>query len=160
MRPIAKPRPTTALLAALAALAAAGPAAADDVRLGLLDCNPAETSGLLFGSGDALECSFTTGNRPPVTYAGLIVKTGTDPVATPGASLSWEVEGPADAAPETILEGSYAREAAPAGGATEKPSNRLVGGNGGAVRLRPASVMSTASVNLAGNIAALKLKAK
>lgn len=136
-------------------LVAASAAAADRIRLGLFDCTPTESAGLIAGTGTTLDCRLLAPGAASKSYAGLVETNGVDVAAHPDATLTWEIEA---TSADIKLDGSYTL--APAGSGAGAGRNRLIGGPDGAVTFIPASIVSQSGVNLASSVTRLKLKAK
>src|SRR5258707_13634002 len=126
--------------AALAlALASSGPAAAQRIKAGMLNCDVSAGWGWVIGSVKSVSCLFTPDlPGPQEAYVGSISKFGVDIGATGRQHMAWGVYA------ETwggrgALAGDYAGPTGQGTVAVGLGANVLVGGSNGTVALHPLS---------------------
>ena len=142
----------------LALLVAVGSAAAQDrVQAGTLVCNTSVDIGVIVGSREALNCTFTPSLPGPIQiYSGTITKLGLDLGATARGVIVWVVYAPSSG-PIGALAGTYAGADADASIGAGLGANVLVGGSNRTIALQPVSVQGQVGVNLAVGFAELQL---
>jgi hypothetical protein len=140
------------------AIAAAGPAAAQQVRAGLLTCDVSAGLGLIIGSQKQLACAFAPDNAvvPREEYGGSITKYGLDLGVTGGGVMVWAVFTGTVAGPG-FLAGEYLGASGEASLGAGLGANVLVGGSNRTVALQPLSASGQIGVNLALGVASLRL---
>jgi len=139
------------------ALASAGPAAAQRVKAGTLDCDVSGGWGWIIGSVKRVSCAFTPDRPGPVEfYGGSIRKFGLDIGATGRQSMVWAVYAETYGG-RGALAGDYAGATAQATVALGLGANVLVGGSNRTVALQPLSLTGQAGLNLAVGVADLQL---
>ncbi|MCL2429121.1 MAG: DUF992 domain-containing protein [Alphaproteobacteria bacterium] len=149
-----------ATLSALLAIAATvGSAAAKDrVQAGTLVCNTSGELGVIIGSREALNCTFTP-SVPGRTefYRGTLTKFGLDVGATTRGVIVWLVYAPTTRRVGELA-GTYAGVEAEATVAAGLGANVLVGGSRRTVALQPVSVQGQVGLNLAAGIERMRLR--
>jgi hypothetical protein len=148
-------------LAASAALALviapAGPAAAQDIKAGVLTCDVSAGLGFIIGSKKQVVCAFTPeGPGRREDYDGTITKFGLDLGVTTGGVMIWGVFTRSVAGPG-FLAGEYVGATGEATVAVGAGANVLIGGSNRTVTLQPISVSGQTGLNLAVGVAALHL---
>jgi hypothetical protein len=144
---------------ALAVMAAsAGPAAAQRVKAGVLNCDVSGGIGFIIGSQRSVSCLFTPDRPgPQEAYVGGISKFGLDIGATAGGAMVWavftETTGGIGA-----LAGDYVGASGEATIAVGLGANVLIGGSNRTVALQPLSVSGQIGLNLAIGVANLSLR--
>jgi hypothetical protein len=145
--------------AALAlALASSGPAAAQYIKAGMLNCDVSAGWGWIIGSVKSVSCVFTPDiPGPQEAYVGSIRKFGIDIGATGRQHMAWGVFA------ETwggrgALAGDYAGATGQATVAVGLGANVLVGGSNRTVALQPLSLTGQTGLNLAVGVADLQLR--
>jgi uncharacterized protein DUF992 len=138
-------------------LASAGPAAAQQIRAGLLTCDVSGGLGLIIGSQKSLACRFAA-DQPgrQEDYDGTITKFGLDLGLTGGGVMVWGVFTDTVAGPG-FLAGEYVGASGEASVGAGLGANVLVGGSNRTVALQPVSVGGQIGLNLAVGVAALRL---
>jgi Protein of unknown function (DUF992) len=131
--------------------------AQDRVQVGTLVCNTSMEFGVIVGSREALNCTFTPSVPGPIqSYTGTITKLGLDLGATARGVIVWLVY-----APTTLrtgeLAGSYVGATGEATIGVGLGANVLVGGSNRTVALQPVSVQGQVGLNLAVGFAELQL---
>ena len=121
-------------------------------------CNTSMELGVIVGSREALNCTFTPSVPGPIqSYTGTITKLGLDLGATTRGVIVWLVY-----APTTLrtgeLAGSYVGATGEATVGVGLGANVLVGGSNKTVALQPVSVQGQVGVNLAVGFAELQLR--
>ena len=132
-------------------------AAQNRVQAGTLVCNTSMELGVIVGSREALNCTFTPSVPGPIqSYTGTITKLGLDLGATARGVIVWLVY-----APTTLrtgeLAGSYVGATGEATVGVGLGANVLVGGSNRTVALQPVSVQGQVGLNLAVGFAELQL---
>jgi hypothetical protein len=140
------------------AVASAEPAAAQQVRAGLLACDVSAGVGLIITSRKQLSCAFTP-DRPGVMredYDGSITKFGLDVGIIGGGVMVWAVFTGTVAGPG-FLAGDYVGASGEASLGAGLGANVLVGDSNRTVTLQPVSVGAQIGINIAIGVAALHL---
>jgi len=142
----------------LLAVASAGPAAAQQVRAGLLTCDVSAGLGLIIGSQKQLSCVFAPDNAAIAReeYGGSITKYGLDLGITGGGVMVWGVFTGTVAGPG-FLAGDYVGASGEASLGAGLGANVLVGGSSRTVALQPLSASGQIGINLAVGVASLQL---
>jgi uncharacterized protein DUF992 len=147
-------------LAAFALMAlAADPAAAQQVRAGVLNCDVSGGFGFIIGSQKSVSCLFTPDRpgAPQEAYVGVISKFGLDIGATGGSQMVWAVFAET-AGGRAALAGNYVGATGEATFAVGLGANVLIGGSNRTVALQPVSVTGQVGLNLAAGVAELVLR--
>jgi hypothetical protein len=125
---------------------------------GTLTCKGGPNVGLVVGSTQKLDCSFTPSGKGRVReYKGTITKVGLDIGYKSGSVIVWTVLGSSEKVPSKILIGNYAGVSAEASVALGAGANALVGGSDKSIVLQPLSVQGQTGLNLAVGVAELSL---
>jgi Protein of unknown function (DUF992) len=139
------------------AIGAAGPVAAQQVKVGVLSCDVSAGMGLILGSQKLVSCSFTPdGDGGREDYDGSITKYGLDLGLTRGSRMLWIVFTNTVAGPG-FLAGDYVGASGEATVGAGLGANVLLGGSNRTVALQPLSLSGQTGLNLAIGIAALQL---
>ncbi len=138
-------------------IAAAVPAQAGGVKVGILKCKITGGFGLFVTSTKDVECVF----RPRLHrwrdhYAGSITKIGADVGFTNGSYLVWTVFAPGSLE-RGSLAGRYLGASGEATAGVGVGANVLLGGFRNSVNLQPLSFQGQTGLNVAGGIANLSL---
>ena len=151
-------------LAALPALALIGiagftaPAAAGQVKLGVLRCSIDGGVGYVVTSNKALDCTFRSSrDGSKERYTGLVTKLGLDVGKTNQGELVWAVFAPSYDYEDGALEGSYYGVNAEASIVTGGGLNLLLGGWHKSINLEPLSAQAQTGLNLAVAVASIYL---
>jgi Protein of unknown function (DUF992) len=145
--------------AALAGLLAVGAAQAQNVQVGVLQCDVSGGVGLIIASQKELICNFRNSRGEYEVYTGAIRKFGLDIGATAGGQMIWSVFAPSGWISRGALAGVYAGATAEATIGAGLGANILVGGSDRSVALQPLSVQGQAGLNVAVGVADLILVA-
>ncbi|HZB38208.1 MAG TPA: DUF992 domain-containing protein [Beijerinckiaceae bacterium] len=145
--------------AALAGLLAAGTAQAQNVQVGVLQCDVSGGVGLIIASQKELICNFRNSRGEYEVYTGAIRKFGLDVGATVGGQMVWSVFAPSGAVSRGALAGVYVGATAEATVGAGVGANVLVGGSDRSIALQPLSVQGQAGLNVAVGVADLILVA-
>jgi len=144
-------------VAIVLAIAWAEPAAAQQIRAGLLTCDVSAGLGFIIGSKKQISCAFAPeGPGRREDYDGSITKFGLDLGVTGGGVMVWAVFTETVAGPG-FLAGEYVGATGEATLGAGVSANVLVGGSNRTVTLQPLSVGGQIGVNLAVGVAALYL---
>ena len=147
---------TAALLLAAASL---GPAQAQRVKAGTLNCDISGGLGFIIGSNRAVTCLFTPdGPGRQEVYQGTISRFGLDVGATARAHMVWAVYAEFYGGTPGALAGSYIGASGEATLAAGLGANVLVGGSNRSVALQPLSVQGQVGLNVAVGVAELRLQ--
>jgi hypothetical protein len=127
------------------------------VQAGTLACNTSMELGVIVGSREALNCTFTPSVPGPIqSYTGTITKLGLDLGASARGVIVWLVY-----APTTLrtgeLAGTYVGATGEATIGVGLGANVLVGGSNRTVALQPVSFQGQVGLNLAVGFAELRL---
>jgi hypothetical protein len=140
------------------ALAAAAPAAAQQVRAGLLTCDVSAGIGLIITSQKQVTCAFAP-ERADIAredYDGTITKFGLDLGVVGGGIMVWAVFTRTVAGPG-FLAGDYFGASGEASLGAGLGANVLIGGSNRTVALQPISVSGQIGLNIAVGVAELRL---
>ena len=140
-------------------VASAEPAAAQQIRAGLLTCDVSAGIGMIIGSQKQVSCAFApdqpnSGRRED--YDGSITKFGLDLGVTGGGMMVWAVFTETGAGPG-FLAGDYVGATGEATLGAGLGANVLIGGSNRTVTLQPLSVGGQIGLNLAVGAVALHL---
>jgi len=139
------------------AIAMAEPAAAQQVKAGILTCDVSAGIGFIIGSHKTVSCSFVPeGSGRREDYDGDISKWGFDVGITQGGVMVWAVFTNTVAA-QGFLAGDYYGATGEVTIAAGLGANVLVGGSNRTVALQPISVSGQLGLNLAVGVATLHL---
>lgn len=145
-----------AAAAAAGALALAGSASADGVKIGTLSCHEAGGWGFIFGSSRAVHCTYS-GNGHMERYNGDISKFGVDVGYQGSAVLLWDVIAPNTGMERGALSGHYGGVDASAAVGVGVGANVLVGGFNRSFTLQPVSIEGETGLNVAAGVGELTL---
>jgi hypothetical protein len=141
------------------AVASAGPAAAQQVKAGVLTCDVSAGIGLIIGSQKTVSCVFSPDlPGPRDAYMGAMTKFGLDIGITGGGVMVWAVFTSTTDRGPGFLAGDYVGASAEASIAVGLGANVLVGGSNRTVALQPLSVSGEVGLNLAIGVAELSLR--
>jgi hypothetical protein len=141
---------------ALALAAAAVPAQAAGVKLGVLSCDIQGATSYVIGSDKPVECVFRS-THGRYRYTGIVSKLGVDLGFTDQGTLQWAVLGVGSDYDEEALAGNYYGVNAEASVAVGGGGNVLVGGFRNSFVLQPLSAQAQTGLNLAVTVASLEL---
>lgn len=149
------------LLSLLAAGMLAAPVVANAAQadVGKLDCDVSKGIGVIVGSKQDLDCTFTptTSDDSNQHYVGTITDFGLDVGTVEKGRMVWLVFN-ATREPVGGLQGNYAGVTADASVGVGGGANVLVGGTSKTISLQPVSLQGDVGVNLAVGVTALKLQ--
>jgi hypothetical protein len=132
--------------------------AQDRVQAGTLVCNTSIELGVIVGSREALNCTFTPSVPGPTeAYSGTITKLGLDLGATARGVIVWLVYAPTSLRAGELA-GTYAGVSVEATMGVGLGANVLVGGSNQTVALQPVSVQGQVGMNVAVGFAELQLR--
>jgi hypothetical protein len=151
------------LLAAVAALslsiAATSAQAQGRIRAGGLACNLAPTVGLIIGSRQRIDCTFTPSAGGPVErYSGHVNRLGIDLGVTAGGRMIWGVFARTSKLPPRTIAGTYVGASGDISLGLGGGANVLVGGSNRSIALQPLSLQGQVGVNLALGVAGMTLR--
>jgi uncharacterized protein DUF992 len=151
-------RDTAGALAVALGLAAAAPAAAQQVRAGLLTCDVSAGIGLIVTSQKQVSCVFAPDRADIMRedYDGSITKFGLDLGLFGGGVMVWAVFTGTVAGPG-FLAGDYVGASGEASLGAGLGANVLIGGSNRTVTLQPVSVSGQIGINIALGVASLHL---
>ena len=136
------------------------PAAAQQVRAGLLTCDVSAGLGMIVGSQKQIACTFAPDNPSGPArredYDGTITKYGLDLGITGGGVMMWAVFTSTIAGPG-FLAGDYIGATGEASLGAGLGANVLIGGSNRTVTLQPISIGGQIGVNFALGVASLHL---
>jgi hypothetical protein len=139
-------------------IAVAEPAAAQQVRAGLLTCDVSAGIGLIITSQKQVTCTFAP-DRADIAredYDGTITKFGLDLGVVGGGVMVWAVFTRTVAGPG-FLAGDYFGASGEASLGAGLGANVLIGGSNRTVTLQPLSVSGQIGINVAVGVAELRL---
>lgn len=135
-------------------------ASAQDAQLkaGTLTCKGKGSVGLVLGSKEGLECTFSpAGGGPSHYFHGTITRVGLDLGIRGGSIIVWTVLGSTTELPYENLGGSFSGVSADVAAGLGVGANVLIGGNAKSIVLQPVSVKGQTGISLAAGVAGLKL---
>lgn len=125
---------------------------------GTLTCKGGPSVGLVVGSQQKLDCSFSPAGKGRVReFKATITKVGLDIGFKSESVIVWTVLGSSEKVPSKILIGNYAGVSAEASVALGAGANALIGGSDKSVILQPLSVQGQKGLNLAVGVTGLTL---
>ena len=125
---------------------------------GTLTCKGGPTVGLVVGSQQKLDCSFSPAGKGRVReFKATITKVGLDIGFKSESVIVWTVLGSTEKVPSKSLVGNYAGVSAEASVALGAGANALIGGNDKSIVLQPLSVQGQKGLNLAVGVTGLTL---
>ncbi len=127
------------------------------VKIGSLSCHEKSGWGFIFGSSNAVRCTFSSGDRVE-QYDGSISKFGVDVGYQQSGVLIWEVIAPDDHPGQGALDGHYGGLTAGAAVGVGLDANALVGGSSSTITLQPLSIEGMTGLNVAAGIAEMTLR--
>jgi hypothetical protein len=146
--------------ATLAFLGTVASAQAEDakIRAGTLTCKGKGGVGLIIGSQQQLDCTYSPASGAPNRrLKGKITNIGLD-IGIKGPSvIVWAVLGSSSSLPAEALSGQFAGVAADASLGLGAGAQVLLGGNKKSVVLQPLSVKGETGINIAVGVAGLTL---
>jgi hypothetical protein len=151
-------RRVIAALVVTSAVVLAEPAAAQQVRAGLLTCDVSAGVGLIITSQRVITCAFVP-DRAGIAredYDGTITKYGLDVGIVGGGFMVWAVFTGTVAGPG-FLAGDYIGASGEASVGAGLGANVLIGGSNRTVTLQPLSVSGQIGLNVALGVASLHL---
>jgi hypothetical protein len=129
------------------------------VRAGGLACNLSPTVGLIIGSRQQIQCTFTPSSGGRVEYySGHIGRLGLDLGVTAGGRMIWGVFARTNRMPPRTLAGTYVGASGDASLGLGGGANVLVGGSNRTISLQPLSLQGQVGVNLALGVASMTLR--
>ena len=128
------------------------------LRVGTLTCEGQGGVGLIVGSKERLNCTYTSADGADVRrYHGTITRLGLD-IGVKGKSvIIWGVLAASNQLPDRALIGTFAGAAADASLGLGAGAQVLVGGTDDSIVLQPLSVKGQVGVNIAIGVAGLTL---
>ena len=140
------------------AITSAAPAAAQQLRTGLLTCEVSAGIGLVITSQKELSCTFAPDRTGLMRedYDGTITKYGLDLGVVGGGIMVWSVFTETVAGPG-FLAGEYVGASGEASLGAGLGANVLIGGSNRTVTLQPLSVSGQIGINIAIGVASLRL---
>jgi hypothetical protein len=145
--------------AALAgALALAGQASADGVKVGTLSCHEASGWGFIFGSSKSIHCTYSGSGGHFERYDGNVSKFGVDIGYTSSAVILWTVIAPTTGLHAGALAGHYGGVTGIAAVGVGAGANVLVGGFDRSFTLQPVSIQGQTGLNVAAGIGGMTLR--
>jgi hypothetical protein len=140
------------------AVSLAGPAVAENVKVGSLRCEVAGGLGLIIGSAKEMECRFVSSRGHVEHYYGTIRKFGLDIGQTNAGTLAWDVFAPTGGPLRHALAGEYGGVGASATIGAGLGANAMVGGPGNSFTLQPLSIQTQTGLDLAGGVSSMTLR--
>jgi hypothetical protein len=145
-------------IALFAGIASPATAQSNQAKVGMLTCKTSANVGLIVGSRQKLQCTFTpSAGGPPDYYNGTIGRLGLDVGITAGGVLGWAVFAPSTGVPKGALAGRYGGASGEASLGVGVGANALFGGSHRSIALQPVSVEGQIGANFALGVAGLTL---
>lgn len=145
-------------VALLAAVTSPAMAQSDRTQVGMLTCKTAPNVGLVIGSRQSMQCTFTpSAGGAQDYYSGTINRLGIDIGVTAGGVLGWAVFAPSSGVPRGALAGRYGGASGEASFGVGVGANALFGGSHRSIALQPVSVEGQIGANFALGVAGLTL---
>jgi hypothetical protein len=128
------------------------------LRVGTLTCVGQGTLGMILGSRERLNCTYTPSTLAPIrNYAGTITRLGLDIGIRGQSVIIWAVLASSTQLPTDALVGEFVGVAADASLGLGAGAQVLVGGTRKSVVLQPLSVRGGVGVNIAAGVAGMRL---
>ncbi|HEV2713749.1 MAG TPA: DUF992 domain-containing protein [Terriglobales bacterium] len=131
---------------------------AGGTKVGALTCKTSASLGLIVGSHQKIQCSFSPDNGPSELYIGHINRLGLDLGVKAGGVMAWGVFAPTPGLHHGALAGTYVGGSGSASLGVGLGANALIGGSHRSIALQPLSVEGQVGVNLALGVAGLSLR--
>jgi len=147
-----------ACLVALAAFAAAPAFAAEQVKVGRLQCEVSAGLGMIIASSKEMECRFQPARGRAELYHGRIKRFGLDLGGTDRGVLAWDVVAPAGSRLRHALAGDYSGLGAAATVGVGLGANGLYSGSERQIGLQPVSLQTQTGLNIAAGVASMELR--
>jgi hypothetical protein len=145
-------------IALLAGVTSPATAQSNQTQVGMLTCKTSANVGLIIGSRQKLQCTFTpSSGGAPDYYTGTIGRLGLDIGVTAGGVLGWAVFAPSTGVPRGALAGKYGGASGEVSVGVGVGANALFGGSNRSIALQPVSVEGQIGANFALGVAALTL---
>ena len=147
-------------IALLAGVTSPATAQSNQAQVGImLTCKTSANVGLIIGSRQKLQCTFTpSSGGAPDYYTGTIGRLGLDIGVTAGGVLGWAVFAPSTGVPRGALAGRYGGASGEVSVGVGVGANALFGGSHRSIALQPVSVEGQIGANFALGVAALTLQ--
>ena len=146
-------------IALLAGVTSPATAQSNQTQVGMLTCKTSANVGLIIGSRQKLQCTFTpSSGGAPDYYTGTIGRLGLDIGVTAGGVLGWAVFAPSTGVPRGALAGRYGGASGEVSVGVGVGANALFGGSNRSIALQPVSVEGQIGANFALGVAALTLQ--
>ena len=143
---------------AAVAVALASPAAqAQNVQVGVLNCEVSGGIGLIVTMRRSMACTFTNSRGEFEIYTGRITNYGLDIGATAGGQLVWNVFAPSGRFSQGALTGTYAGVGAEASVGVGLGADALFGGSNRSVALQPLALQGQVGLNVAAGVTEIQL---
>ena len=133
-------------------------ASAQNVQVGILNCEVSGGLGLVVTSRKDMVCTFQNAAREIEVYDGYIRKFGIDLGATTAQAIVWNVFAPSGANVRGALSGTYGGASAEATFVAGLGANVLLGGSRRSVALQPVSLSGQSGINVAVGVTDLTLQ--
>jgi hypothetical protein len=139
-------------------IASGEPAAAQRVKVGVLNCDVSAGIGLIVGSQRQVSCTYSPeAIGVQEGYVGTFTRFGLDVGVTGGAVMVWAVFTSTTAGPG-FLAGDYVGASGEATIAAGLGANVLIGGSDRTVALQPVSISGQIGINVAVGLGDLSLQ--
>ena len=144
---------------AVALSASLAPAqAASGIKVGVLTCSEAPSTGFIIGSSADLNCRFEGTDGRPQFYTGHVSKLGIDIGHVSGGTLTWAVFAPASNLNPGVLQGTYGGLTAGVALGAGIGANAMIGGFDRSIQLQPLSVEGLSGADIAAGVGSIDLK--
>jgi hypothetical protein len=127
-------------------------------KVGVLTCRTSASLGLIVGSHQKIQCSFSPNSGASEIYIGHINRLGLDLGVKAGGVMAWGVFAPTPGLHHGALAGTYVCGSGSASLGVGLGANALIGGSHRSIALQPLSVEGQVGVNLALGVAGLSLR--
>jgi hypothetical protein len=132
--------------------------AQSSTKVGMLSCRLAPTVGLIVGSRQRMNCTFTRDAGGTVErYNGVMGRVGLDIGVSAGGRLAWAVFAPTSGVKRGALAGRYVGASGDIALGLGVGANALIGGSRRSIALQPLSVEGSVGVGVALGAAGLTL---
>jgi hypothetical protein len=132
--------------------------AASGVKVGVLTCSEAPSTGFIIGSSADLSCRFDPSDGRSQMYTGHVSKLGLDIGHLKGGTLTWAVFAPASNLKPGVLQGTYGGLTAGVALGAGIGANAMIGGFDRSIQLQPLSVEGLSGAEIAAGVGSIDLK--
>ena len=132
--------------------------AASGVKVGVLNCSQAPSTGFIIGSSADLSCRFDAADGRSTFYTGHVSRLGLDIGHISGGTLTWAVFAPASNLGPGVLQGTYGGVSAGVALGAGIGANAMIGGFDRSIALQPLSIEGLSGAEIAAGVGSMDLR--